>query len=228
MEINREEVLRYLGSAAISLDSELEQLLEDCIREIKEIARPQYTFEVCRIEINANEVSVRDKGLGLKGFSLSKHLQGAEEAIIMAATLGAEVDRIIRRHQYTNLTRTVILDACASTAIEAVCDEVELQLRRSYGLKALHLTSRFSPGYGDLSIAYQGKILELLKAQQRIGLMVTEEGLLIPRKSVTAIMGITEAPPEAGLLACDVCGMRKDCKMRREEGSCGTNAGAKG
>ncbi len=228
MEINRDEVLRYLGSGTISLDLELEELLEGCIREIKEVARPQYTYEAYSAEINTNEVCFKDRGLSLKSHSLSKHLKGAEEAIIMAATLGAEVDRTIRKHQYTKLTRAVILDACASTAIEAICDEVELQLRNSYGQRSLNLTTRFSPGYGDLSIAYQSKILELLRAQQRIGLTVTEDGLLIPRKSVTAIMGITEAPPVAGLLACDTCGMRKDCKFRREEGSCGTITGAKG
>ena len=222
MEIKREEVLRYLGSSNLSLDGQLEELISSCISEVLEISRPKYIYETFKLKVQRGEVSLLDKGLTLKGEALAKHLEEAMAGVFLAATLGVEIERAIIKYQLTNLTRGVILDATASVAIEALCDQLQQELISCYQEKRLYLTSRFSPGYGDLSLTYQGKILELLKAQQRIGLMATEENLLVPRKSVTAIIGITpKAPPMAGLYGCLDCNLRESCKYRREAGNCG-------
>ncbi len=43
----------------------------------------------------------------------------------MAATLGSEVDRKILYYEKINMTKAIILDACATTAIEEYCDFIE-------------------------------------------------------------------------------------------------------
>ena len=48
----------------------------------------------------------------------------------MAATLGLEIEREIRKLTYVNLTKGVIVDACATTAIEEVCDIVQDNIGR--------------------------------------------------------------------------------------------------
>jgi len=222
MEIKIEEVLRYLGSGNISLDTQLEELIEGCIEEVQRLARPQYIYETYKIKVAKEEVAFQKDGVTFKGATLAKHLEESIEGVILAATLGVEIDRAIVKYQYSKLTRAVILDACASVAIEAICDQLQQELISKYQEKRLQLTRRFSPGYGDLALEYQGKLLDLLKAQQRIGLMSTKESLLVPRKSVTAIIGIIpKAPPKAGLNGCLDCNLREGCKYRREAGNCG-------
>ncbi len=48
----------------------------------------------------------------------------------MAATLGSEVDRKILYYEKVNMTKAVILDACATTAIEEYCDFIEDEVKK--------------------------------------------------------------------------------------------------
>ncbi len=57
--------------------------------------------------------------------------------------------------------------------------------------QALYLTDRFSPGYGDMPLAQSGQICEVLNTGRSIGLTVSQSGILMPRKSVTAVLGIS-------------------------------------
>lgn len=123
----------------------------------------------------------------LCGEDIRRHLAGCERCILLAATLGAQADTLIRRVQITDMNRALWLDAAASAAIEAVCDAAQSAI--SDQLRC-GLTSRFSCGYGDFPLAAQGAILELLDAPRTIGLTLSESGMMIPLKSVTALMGI--------------------------------------
>ena len=49
---------------------------------------------------------------------------------------------------------------------------------------------RFSPGYGDFDLKYQKDILEYLDANKKIGISLTDSLMMIPTKSITAIIGI--------------------------------------
>ena len=60
-----------------------------------------------------------------------------------------------------------------------------------------------------------------LDAQKRIGLTVSENNLLFPRKSVTAIIGIVNSKIEKKRKSCNECSNYKNCNFRREGESCG-------
>lgn len=220
MEIRRDEAIRYLGANNQRMDKGLEELLDSCIDEIKQIATPLYVYRTFKIEEGTDEVRLVNQGLSLKGSSIVKHLKDSIECVIIAATLGIEVDRIIKKHQVTSLTRGVLLDACASAAIEGLCDEVEVEIRNQSFIKGLSLTSRFSPGYGDFPLENQSSIIQSLAADRRIGLMTTEENLLLPRKSVTAIIGLSRIQSVEKMVGCGGCNSKEYCRYRREEKSC--------
>ncbi|MBQ6110986.1 MAG: hypothetical protein IJL01_01180 [Synergistaceae bacterium] len=52
------------------------------------------------------------------------------------------------------------------------------------------MTSRFSPGYGDLGMNVIEDIITILNATKRIGLSVTRSLMMTPVKSVTAVAGL--------------------------------------
>jgi cobalamin-dependent methionine synthase I len=52
------------------------------------------------------------------------------------------------------------------------------------------LRPRFSPGYGDLSLSVQSDLLNVLDARRNIGLTLSDSLMMIPQKSVTAIVGL--------------------------------------
>ena len=131
------------------------------------------------------------------------------------ATLSAGVDGLLRQSQLRDLGRSLVLEACATAAIEEVCDRGEAMIRGQYPGRVL--TSRYSPGYGDLPVTVQGAFLALLDAPRRLGLCATGSSILTPRKSVTAVIGVREAGagnPEDGR-GCGVCRLRESCPYRK-------------
>ena len=80
----------------------------------------------------------------------------------------------------------------AATMLEEYYDETQLDLECKYQQNSNRHRARFSPGYGDFSIQYQKEILAVLEAGKSIGLSMTDGCMLIPTKSITAIIGIEE------------------------------------
>ena len=91
----------------------------------------------------------------------------------MAATIGIDIEKEIRRHSYSNLTKGLIIDSCGTTAIEEVCDIVQNNLEKVFLKQDKFITMRYSPGYGDLPIEKNIDILNVLNAQKQIGLTIT-------------------------------------------------------
>ena len=110
-------------------------------------------------------------------------LRGATEAYLFAATLGHDVDRLIRKYAALSAADLLIVQAIAATAIEQYIDDETA----SWGEKLL---PRYSPGYGDLPLSVQPDFLAALDAHKTLGITLTETFLMIPSKSVTAIIGI--------------------------------------
>ena len=189
MIIQRTEVLRYLGYTGKKIDVSTDQFIDECLQEITEIASPKHQTRVYDLEFHPDEIHVQNTTLILRGHDIANHLQHSQKCALMAVTLGIQVDQRIIFYNHTNLTKAVILDACATAYVENVCDQVESQLKAVALESGMHTTFRFSPGYGDLPIEMQNELLRVLNAPITIGLTVTPEHILLPLKSVTAIIG---------------------------------------
>lgn len=220
IEIRKSEVLRYLGVHHQIVDQEIEGLIHRGIEELKEIARPQRLVQGFGLQWEGDRVQIFGASLPLKGNSIVQFLRRSPQCYLMAVTLGIEVDRRIHRYQVKEMTRAVILDACASVGVEAICQEVQEELRALAAKEGQCITSRFSPGYGDFPLEIQGEFLRLLNGQ-KIGLTVTSHHLLIPRKSVTAIIGGGPQPMEQGDHPCDSCLGKDHCEKKKGGITCG-------
>lgn len=159
------------------------------------------------------------RDLGTRGRSIEKHLEGCDKVALMGVTLGIGVDNLLRRIQVTDMSLAVIIDCGASVLVEQLCDSFEEYIKQHVAEK--YLTSRFSPGYGDYPIEEQGKIIKYLDAVRQIGLNVTKDSLMIPRKSVTALIGLANHPVKGTLATCRECVLKDKCTLRREGKFCG-------
>lgn len=206
--ISRAEVLRYLGNSRAEMTETIENLLNECESEIIRTATPKYLYKT---------VSLNESGL-LVGESISRHMQNCENAVLICATLGAEVDKLIRTTQVTDMAKAVVLDAMAGAAIEQICNKLDDIIAAENEGK--FLTWRFSPGYGDYPIELQKDFLTILDAPRRIGLCTNDSSILTPTKSVTAIMGVSNTPLEQKRRGCASCNMAKTCKFRKNGERC--------
>jgi hypothetical protein len=124
----------------------------------------------------------------LIGRDINAHLRGARMFALFAATLGFAADRAILRASVAAPAQALALDKGANILIEAVCDEVCESIAREY--PDMQATKRYSPGYGDYPLAVQPALLSALDAHRRLGITLTDALLMLPTKTVTAVVGL--------------------------------------
>lgn len=221
MHIDRKEVLRYLGHKNCVIDKSIDLLIDECIKEIKEISNYKYVYNIFNIQRYEDSISLSESNLVFKGKDILEHLKDSSMCAVMAVTLGSMMDTRIRYYEKVDLTKALILDACASTAVEWICDEVQNEIKQKAENMNLGIIYRYSPGYGDFSIEIQSKVINALEAQKRIGLTVNENNILIPRKSVSAVIGFQDKNIKSEPPGCKKCSSFGKCEYRKGGSYCG-------
>ena len=203
------ETLRYLGNA--KADERLMALIASVEAELRSDVRPRGVHR--RLPIVVSEGRVAAGGHVFESSALAKNLCGCREAFFLAATLGAEADRRLRRFSALDLPRAAVWQAGCAAYLEEYIDGMEDGLRRE--APGLYLRPRFSPGYGDLDISHQRAMFDLLELEKRLGLSLTQTHMMLPEKSVTAIAGLSDVPG-ARVGGCAACA-KTDCPNRRKD-----------
>jgi hypothetical protein len=221
LNIKKKEVLRYLGHKNQIVGESIDLLIDECIDEIMKYVSLKYIFKVFDIVKSIQGVEVLNSNLILEGRDIEEHLKYSKQCAVMAVTLGNLVDAKIRYYEKFNLTKALILDACATVIIESACDEIQEEIRKEALKTNKGITYRYSPGYGDFPIDIQKKILDILEAQKKIGLSVTEDSILIPRKSVTAVIGFQDRSIISEHPGCKSCSRHKNCEYKKGGNYCG-------
>lgn len=215
------EVLRYLGYGKNEGDAPTLKKIALCREIIAEKASLHAIYRQFPIDWVEGTPWVAPAVFALEGQSIGNLLKGSSSLFLFAATIGIQVDRAIQYYMKEDLALGVILDACATAAIESYCDVVNAQLKEELAAKGLTCTPRFSPGYGDLPITLQGPLTALLQTPAKIGLTVTPTSILIPRKSVTAILGVVPQGTKLPEVGCFSCNKFATCQFRKVGENCG-------
>lgn len=179
--VNESETLRYLG---VKLQNDAtEALIGECIKEIYKVAEPKAVY--CETEISVEKDAVDFGFMRVESEKLAKNLCGCYKAYVFCATLGLGVDRHFERLNRISAAKAAVFSAVGSSLIESLCDYVNGVL-----VKDEVSRPRFSCGYGDFSLTHQSDILNALDAQKQIGIFLTESYMMVPVKTVTAVIGI--------------------------------------
>lgn len=202
MKLSASEVARYLGYRGAPLSEELLALAESCERELLSSCQPR---RLGRRMLRSS--------LPFESADLEAHLSDCEEVFLTAVTLGGEADRLLRLWSAQNMAKAAIGQALAAVYMDESYDAYLLELE-SHLNEGEYLLPAYSPGYGDFSLSWQETLLCLLDASRRIGLTLTAGGMLVPEKSVTAVVGITKTPTRRCAVHCHLCTM-PTCPFRK-------------
>lgn len=219
MELDIDEALRYAGVRGEAPDA-LRRQAASVAAELTAAVRPRYTYRIFPLERRGEDYFLPGADILLPGESAARMLKECDRAALLACTLGARFDAMLRTEQARDMARALLLDGCGSAWVEAGCDQAERELGAR--LPGAYLTDRFSPGYGDLPLDLQPAVCAVLDTQRRLGLCVTESLLMNPGKSVTAVIGIAARPQPARIRGCAYCAMRERCTLRKGGKHCGT------
>ncbi len=208
-DINYKELWRYAGymGGPDSGDDALNSLLEETLKECQSI----YNYGVCytRFELTFAEANVV-LPFEVASDNLNNLLKESREAVMFAATIGGQIDRMIAKYERFNPTKALLLQALGAERVEALCDTFCNEINESLKADGYMITPRFSPGYGDVPLDIQKDFMRILDCNRKIGVTLNDSLLMSPSKSVTAIFGITrldDCQVSSNGSNCDICNM---------------------
>lgn len=173
--MDKREILRYAGCKGEADESTL-ALLDRCLLECEDV----FSYRVCYRAYEKEEffrVFDADK-------QMETRLEKATKVIVFAATVGLGIDRLVLKYASVAPSKAVILQAIGAERIEALCDAFCLDVGQN-GAGA-----RFSPGYGAFPLQTQEIIFKQLDCARNIGVTLNDSLLMVPTKSVTAVVGL--------------------------------------
>ena len=201
--IDRREVIRYLGYKGHTPTQEVLDLIEECVKEVEAAAEPKHVMRRFPVEIDGEHVAAG--GLSLHSSQLARNLKDCKEVIFFAATLGMGVDRLLHKYLKLQVSKAGVIQAVAAAAIEAYCNQCQQSIEAECAKEGLFVRPRYSPGYGDLALTVQNDFLQVLQAQKTVGIVLTEGDIMLPEKSVTAIMGLSPVQTGCHREGCEMC-----------------------
>lgn len=211
------QAFRFMGMRG-EPDVRMWETARSCEQMLLAMVQPRYVYLVCPVTPAPEGISCAGTTLILRGKDIAAHLSGCSRAVLMCATLSAGADAAIRKASAQDVLRGMMTDALASALTEQVCDAAEREILDT--LPGVYSTWRFSPGYGDLPLETQGDFLRAVNAEKRLGVTLSESGLCIPTKTVTAVFGLSGSPVSKGKRGCVICSMAEHCPYRKQGGHC--------
>lgn len=210
--INKNEILKYLGYRTGEVPADIMEEIDEAISIVKKCARPKYVFRF----FDKDDEVLKEIAVGR---DMAELLRNSFKVILFAVTLGNEIEMEIRKLSFTNLSMSVVVDATASAAIEAFAEELDKSFQKEFS--EFYLTDRFSPGYGDMPVSIQNYFLTAINAKKEIGITTTADGIMTPRKSITAIMGVSKEVQPHRHRGCENCRLFRNCEFRKRGENCG-------
>ena len=177
--IDEKELKRRLS---VSGDFDV-SVYEKAVRDVLAESMPKACFVKVPVVADGDEITF--SFVSFQSRDLAKNLSGCKEAFVFAVTLGHGVERLLSKMSRLSSADFFIYDAVGSALAESVCDIAEDMIKGNIPCKP-----RFSPGYGDVPLSVQRYVLSALNAEKLLGVTLTDTNLMIPQKSITAVLGV--------------------------------------
>ncbi|MBQ6614512.1 MAG: hypothetical protein IIX18_04245 [Clostridia bacterium] len=182
-KIDRDAVLKYAGCK--EADESILKLLNECIFEARLAFNYRVAYKILPICVSDSEVDFNLFKTTSK--SLVKALDGCENSILFAASVGFGIDRLIRKYSLTSPAKALMFQALGTERVEKLCDIFSKDIAKELSVKTKR---RVSPGYGDIPLKLQENFFSILDCPRWLSLSLNENMLITPTKSVTAFIGV--------------------------------------
>ena len=189
-DFRRREIYRYLRLEGSEPDEEIKGDVERNLNRLLKTAQIAKTAELRPVSCEEN--LLRFGNFQTESRVLAENLKTSEYVLLFAITLGAAVDRLINRLTIVSKTDAFMTDACATEVLESYANSYCKEVKEAAAHYDLTTHPRFSPGFADFGLEHQWPLIRMLKADKKIHIALTEGNMLIPTKTITAVMGLDQ------------------------------------
>ena len=180
------------------------------VQNLLEVAKPLISakaiYEACYVDEKLEDAVIID-GIRLSSRVLRRNLDKVGRIFPYVVTIGARLEEKV--NACTDLLEKYIIDTIGNIALIKAQKHIEDHLRSRFALDSL---SYMSPGsLADWPLEEQRPLFSILKGEEEcIGVRLTENLLMLPRKSVSGIF----FPTEVTFYSCQLC-PRERCEGRK-------------
>ena len=207
-------VLEGQGIPASQASAPLVAAAEEVIDEAQGLLAPAALYTVTPVRHLEHQQIVLDNDATLSGSLVTRALAGATEVAMGVCTIGPALEeRMSELFAAGEALRAVALEGAGIAAIRQVSNAVGVRICDEATARGLSVGMRASPGQEGWSIQQQRVVFGVVPAQE-IGVRLTSSCLMLPRKSVSFVIGLG---PEmrADAVPCDYCSKRERCNWNR-------------
>jgi hypothetical protein len=221
LSLNMKEVLRRQGlGGKAKLRPEIESLTLELLNSIEsgQLLEPAAAYEYYPVT-GMNDTRIwLEAGKAVHGPMLPAFFPEAKELAVIICTIGPKLEK--QASDYTSsgqALRGMLLDGIGSAAVDRLIPEVLKPVAAESASRGYEISSPVNPGMPGFPMTEQRNLLELAEAR-KIGVNLTPSGILVPRKSVSMVIGIgprmtrwTQAE------VCARCSLRESCPYQIKE-----------
>ncbi|NJD57785.1 MAG: hypothetical protein C3F13_04805 [Anaerolineales bacterium] len=191
----------------------LVEIAERARQESLSLLAPRVVYREYTVAGVQHERLLLGESKRLESSLLARQLAPATKVIILLATIGDELEECVSKIWEADMVYALALDGAGSGAVEALANAACRYFEKKALEEGLQASIPFSPGMVNWSVAEgQPQIFELLGEDGSI-VSLTPSFVMIPRKSLTMVMGLGTNLDSSGR-TCDFCTMRATCRYQ--------------
>jgi hypothetical protein len=189
--------------------------VDECLRIARHLAKPRVISAKKDVVATAKDSLTLEGPLPFSGTTVFSNVRGSIHAYLFLITIDADLEETATMLMESGeQLHGYLLDRMGSFAVESLAEGFEDQLRRIYKDREMSVSMRLSPGYCDWPIEEQFKLEKALDFS-RAGVRLTESCMMIPKKSISGLVGVGPkglfSKKESQCVVCD----NKECDYRR-------------
>ena len=221
LSLKTSAVLRRQGiGGKAKVRPEIKSLIEELLASVENnhLLEPAAAYEYYPVTgMSGVQISLEgDKAV--HGPALPALFLEAKELAVIICTIGPKLEK--QASGYTKngqALRGMLLDGIGSAAIDTLIPETLRIIASEVSARGYEISSPVNPGMPGFAMTEQWNLVELAKTDE-IGVSLTKSGILVPRKSVSMVIGIgprmtrwTQAE------VCARCSLRETCPYKVQE-----------
>ena len=215
LDLSTDDVLRGQGADPAVIRSRrpgLVALAERALEAGRGLLQPRVAFSRLQVTGRQHERLTLDGGM-LQGPLIVQHLAAAEHVTVMVCTVGDRIDAEVARMMDNDPSYALAMDGLGSAAVEALAAAACRRFEAEVASAGLKVSLPLSPGMIGWPVPEgQAQIFALVDAGEA-GVHLTAGGMMVPRKSLSLVLG-EGAELEAAGSACAFCSLQATCRYQ--------------
>jgi len=216
LNITVDAVLRGQGADPDIIRTRSPRLIdiaEEALAEALLLLDPEVLVKELEVTSFGHDNLQLSDGKKIKGPLVSGHLAGATYITVAVCTVGSRIDKFASEVMEDDIVKGLAVDGVGSAAVEALANAVCREIELDAAARGFESTIPLSPGMIGWDVEEGQPVIFDLVDPSEIDVELTPYFLMVPRKSLSMILGIGPGI-NSGERICDYCAMRETCRYQ--------------